>query len=79
MKCEVCGRPTRNWGKPGTLQGCHRYIALNNEGKLRTVYFGAVHKKCNATDWLRQLEEGVRQGWLIKVGDGRYQVAPQYQ
>lgn len=79
VKCEVCGKPVRRWGKPGTLAGCHRYLALL-DGKVRTIYFGAVHRKCDRLDWPRQVENAEKQGWFVPNPSGQgYVVAPEYR
>lgn len=76
--CAVCGKPVEPWGIPGTLQGCHRYLALI-DGKVKRHFFGAVHEDCDRKDWAARLEDAAQRGWLLKVDDGRYEVAEQYR
>ena len=77
-ECKVCGKPVEPWGIPGTLQGCHAFLSLH-EGKVRTVYFGAVHEECQKEDWPRQVDDAVKRGWLIPTAEGKYEVAPAYR
>ena len=81
MNCQVCDKPIRKkWDKPGTLAGCHRYIAIGHDGKLGTFYFGPVHKKCDRVDWPRRIRDAIRRGWLVPNPEGKgYIPAPQYR
>ena len=76
--CQVCDKPGTSWGKPGTLAGCCPYIRLM-EGKIRTIYFGFIHEECRQEHWKKEIEKAANNGWLVPLGDGKYEVAPEYR
>ena len=79
LMCAVCGRGGRPYGKPCTLAGCCPYIRLDEHGHVFTFYFGFVHQKCLKPHWKKEVDNAVKQGWLVPAEKkGTFRPAPQY-
>jgi len=80
--CDICGKPINEicFTPPSYLcEHIRRFITLDENGKVRTSFYGSGHKACVQKLWREELEKAVKAGWLIPKGNDEYEVNPKYR